>query len=67
MKEIVLYSVVGVSALFILGYSVHMLIGGLVTPETERRIITGACLVGVGAMAYMVWDVRKRRQQRPPG
>lgn len=64
MKEVIFYGVVGVSALFILGYSIHMLIGGLVAPETERRIIIAACLAGVGVMAYMVWDVRKRRGLR---
>ncbi|MDR2877730.1 MAG: hypothetical protein LBV36_06820 [Chromatiales bacterium] len=63
MKELIFYGIVGVSALFILGFSIHMLIGGLVAPETEQLIIVAACVSGIGAMAYMVWDVRKRRRQ----
>ncbi len=69
MKEAVLYAIVAVSALFILGYSIHMLFGGLVSPQTERRLITGACLIGAGAIAYMTWDVVQRRKaatRRPP-
>lgn len=62
MKEIVFYSIVALSALFILGFSIHMLIGGLVSPQTERWIITGACLVGVAVIGAMVVDVVRRRR-----
>ena len=63
MKEIVIYTIVGLSALFILGYSVHMLVGGIVAAETERRLIVGACLIGLAVMAAMVWDVLRRRRE----
>ncbi len=62
MKEIVIYTIVAFSALFIMGYSVHMFIGGLVAPELERRIIIAVCLVGVAVMAAMAWDVVRRRR-----
>lgn len=64
MKEIIFYSIVAVSALFILGFSIHMLIGGLVSPQTERWIISGACLVGVAVIAAMATDVVRRRRSR---
>lgn len=64
MKEIVIYTVVAFSGLFILGYSVHMLISGLVSPETETLIIIGTCIVGVGVLGFMVWDVIKQRTGR---
>lgn len=64
MKEIFFYSIVALSALFILGFSIHMLIGGLVSPQTERWIITGACLAGVAVIAAMATDVVRRRRSR---
>jgi hypothetical protein len=64
MKEIVFYTIVALSSLFILGFSIHMLIGGLVSPQTERWIITGACLVGAGVIAAMAADVIRRRRSR---
>ena len=63
-KEIILYTLVGLTSLFILGYSVHMLIGGLVSPATERLIIIIACLIGVAAIALMAWDVGRLRKKR---
>lgn len=62
IKEIVLYTIVGLSALFIMGYSVHMFVGGLVSAELERRLVIGVCLLGLVVMAYMVWDVLRRRR-----
>jgi hypothetical protein len=59
--EILLYLVSAIGALFITGYSVHMLIGGLVSSETEYKVITIVCLVVVLATGYMVWDVIRRR------
>lgn len=68
MKEIIFYAIVALSALFIMGYSIHMLFGGLVSPQTERWMITVACLIGAGAIGYMTWDVVQRRKatNRPP-
>ncbi len=67
MKEIIIYTIVGLSALFIMGYSVHMFVGGIVSAERERQLIVGVCLVGLVVMAAMVWDVvRRRRAGRRP-
>lgn len=63
MKEITLLLVAATSSIFILGYSIHMLIGGLVDAETERWIIAIGCMLGTVAVGLMGWDiVRKRRR-----
>ncbi|MBI5451067.1 MAG: hypothetical protein HY940_06885 [Gammaproteobacteria bacterium] len=62
MKETLLYSIAAITALFILGYSVHMIAGGLVSPATERLLITLTCLVGAAVIALMAWDVIRRRR-----
>ena len=62
--EILIYVVVAISALFIAGYAVHMFIGGLVSPESEYQIIALACVVIVGVIGYMAWDVIQRRSGR---
>ena len=61
MKELIFYLIIAATALFILGYSVHMLVGGLVAPETERWLVTAACLIGVSVLGLMAWDVARRR------
>jgi hypothetical protein len=65
VKEIIIFSVVSISSIFILGYSVHMFVGGLVSAETETIIITVACILGTLVVAYMAWDIiniRKKKQ-----
>lgn len=64
MKEIIIYLIAACSSLLILGYSVHMFVGDLVTPQTEMILIIAACIVGVIIMGYMAWDVYKRRRQQ---
>jgi len=61
MKELIIYSIAAISSLFVLGYSVHMFVGGLVSEETETWLIAATCLVGVAVIAYMYWDVIRRR------
>lgn len=61
MKEIVLYAIAGISSLFVLGYSVHMFVGGLVSPEAETTIIVIACSIGTLVIGLMAWDVIRRR------
>lgn len=63
MKEVILYAIAAVSSLFILGYSVHMFVHGLVSPETERWLIIGACLIGASVIGLMAWDVIQRRRK----
>ena len=61
VTEILIYSVSAIGALFITGFAVHMFVGGLVSQETEYRLIAGACLVVASATAYMAWDVIQNR------
>lgn len=64
MKEVFTYILVAFSSLFILGYSIHMLIGGSVEPETETTIIIIACTIGLGVIGFMAWDIIKQRSRR---
>lgn len=62
LKEILIYTVAAFSSLTILGYTVHMFIGGLVSKETEILAITIACLIGASIIGLMAWDVIRRRK-----
>lgn len=62
MKELFIYLLVAIAGLVVLGYSVHMLIGGLVSEATEYRVIAIACLLGAAVMAFLAWDVIRRRR-----
>ncbi|MBI3901498.1 MAG: hypothetical protein HY306_00910 [Nitrosomonadales bacterium] len=64
MREILIYSIVALSSLFIMGYAMHMLVGGMVSPETEYLLIVLICLADVAAIGYMAWDVIQRRRGR---
>lgn len=66
MKETIIYLSVGFASLFILGYSIHMFVGGIVSPDTERWMITAAVAIGTVVLALMGWDIlrRRRAQQR---
>ena len=64
MKEIIILASVAASSIFILGYSIHMLIGGLVSETTEQWIIAGSCLVGIVILAFMGWDIVRQRRMR---
>ena len=63
MKEALIYLTVAFAGLFILGYSIHMLIGGMVSEATEWSIIAGAVAVGAATMAVMAWDIVRRRRR----
>ena len=64
ISEILIYAIVAITALFITGYTVHMFIGGLVSPEVEYRLIALVCLIVAAAIGYMVWDVVQRRSRK---
>jgi Mn2+/Fe2+ NRAMP family transporter len=64
MKEVVILILVAFSSIFILGYSLHMLIGGLVNEKMETWIITAACGIGVVVVCFMAWDIMKQRRLR---
>ena len=61
MKEIIVYLIAAVAGLTVLGYSVHMLIGGLVSRATEYTVIAIACALGAAVLGFMAWDVVRRR------
>jgi len=62
MKEIVIYSISGLASLFVLGYSVHIMIGGVVGEQTEMVAIVLVVLTAMGVMGWMVRDVIRQRQ-----
>jgi len=62
MKETVFYVLGATTFLFILGYAVHMMIGGLVSRQTEIVAITGVTAVGMISIGFMAWDVIHRRR-----
>ena len=62
MKEIIVYLIAAVAGLTILGYSVHMLIGGLVSRATEYTVIAVTVLIGAGVLGFLAWDVVVRRR-----
>lgn len=64
MVEILTFLVAAISALFITGFSVHMLAGGLVGPETENQLIFMVCTIVFCVIAFMAWDVIARRTGR---
>lgn len=65
MKEIIVYGIVAISALILLAYSVHMLVGGIVSEQTEHIAMVAVVLAGAVAIGFMAWDViRRRRGQR---
>lgn len=62
LKEAFIYLLVAISSLFIMGSVMHMLVGGLVSPETEYLLIELICLADIAAISYMAWDVIQRRR-----
>jgi len=63
MREIILYAIAAISSVVVLGYTVHMFIGGLVKPETESRVITIACIVGALMINLIAWNVIRRQRK----
>jgi len=64
IQEILIYLIVAISSLFIMGFAMHMVVGGLVSPETEYLLITLICLADIAVIGYMAWDVIQRRTRR---
>jgi len=61
MRTIIIYVIGATAFLAILGYCVHMFIGGLVSPAVEHTAT--AVVVGLGAIAifWMTWNILHRR------
>jgi len=64
MRELVILVIVAISSLFILGYSIHMFIGGLVSPETETISIAVAVSIGFIVLVFLGLDIIKQRRKR---
>ena len=67
MKNIVIFTLVSISSLTVLGYSIHMFIGGLVSPETETTAIGIALVIGVIVLAFIGYDIVKQRRKQGGG
>ncbi len=63
MREILVYVVVGLSSLITMSYVVHMFLGGLVSEDTEDLVTNLVRLVVLALLAFMAWDVVRRRRK----
>lgn len=63
MKEAVFYALGALMSLFVLGYAVHMMVGGLVSPRTETLAIAAVVFIGAIAIMLMARDVLNRRRR----
>jgi hypothetical protein len=61
LKEAPFYLLVAASSLFIMCYVVHMMVGGLVSIETEYNLYGVICVIDITAIGLMARDVIKRR------
>lgn len=64
MKEILIYGFIAISSMVLWSYVVHMMIGGLVSEETEYLVMGIAVSIGALVIAAMAWDVIQRRRGR---
>jgi len=62
LKELIIYTIAAVSSLFVLNYTVHMFVGGLVSEQTETAIKIVVGIIGFAVISFMYWDVIKRRR-----
>ncbi len=63
LREVLVYIVVAISSLFLTAFVVHMLVGGLINPDTEYMLMGVMCSVVAGIIGFMAWDVVRRRRR----
>ena len=63
MKKILIFILVCVGFEGLLGYSVHMFVGGQVSAETERKIIAIAMSIAAIVLIVMGIDIFKRQRR----
>jgi uncharacterized membrane protein YccC len=63
-KEILIYAIVAASSLFLMTFVVHMIVGGLVSPQTEFELTVGLCTLVACLIGAMAWDVARRRRRK---
>ncbi len=64
MKETFLYLIAALGFLFLLGYSIHMLVNGLVSERTEWILILLAEAGGVATLVIMARNIIRARRSR---
>ena len=64
MKEAIIVIIVAVSSLMILGYTVHMFVGGLVSETTEMWLTIAVCSAGAIVLAFLGIDIVKQRNKQ---
>jgi hypothetical protein len=62
-KEILIYALVAASSLFLMTFVAHMLVGGLVSPQTEEIVTVALCGLVACLIGAMAWDVIRRRRK----
>lgn len=62
LQEAFIYLIVAISSLFIMGSAMHMVVGGLVSTETEYWLIVLICVVDLIVIGFMARDVIMRRK-----
>jgi len=60
--EILTYAIVAASSLVIMGSVVHMMVGGLVSENTEITLIAIVCTIDAIAIGFMGRDAYLRRK-----
>lgn len=64
MRESIIYGFSACVSLFMLSYTVHIFIGGLVSEETEYLVMSIVLGIAVCAIGWMVRDILKTRLYR---
>ena len=64
MKDVTIVLIVATSFITILGYVVHMFIGGLVGETTEKIAILLVCSTGLAIVILLSLDIINQRRKR---
>ncbi len=62
MKEIALYLISAFGFLFLLGYSIHMMVDGFVTDEEKLIIILIAEIIGIFVLAILARNIYRAKR-----
>ncbi len=63
LREGLVYLLIAAGSLLLISYLPHMFIGGLVEEETETKIQIGVTAVWAIGLAFLGWDIVRRRRQ----
>lgn len=62
LRELFIYAIVAASSLFLMTFVAHMMVGGLVSEQTEELVTWSLCAVVACVIGVMAWDVYRRRR-----